>query len=989
MNKIKQISARFLSVSFAVLLSVFTLSAQQRTITGTITGADGEPLPGASVIVKGTTNGAFADLDGKYSISAPVGSVLEYSFVGFLNQEVTVADQSVVNIVLQEDADLLDEIFVVGYAVGNKRTVSGAVERVKAEEMNDGFVSNPLDAIRGKIPGMVISSAGGNFNSSPTVRIRGTSSLSGGSDPLVIVDGVFSSMDVLERLNQQDIEEITVLKDASETAQYGSRGAAGVIVVTTVRGQDGTSNVTYNGQVGLSHAFKNLEVLSADEWRTFSREHAGGAGTDMGFDTNWIEWLQRDVAMQNNHSVSLSHGSSRGNIRASIGMNNRQNIVRNSNFQNYNARVNVSQYVFDRKLRLDFNMSGNYRQMENPRTAPFAGALSYNPTFPSERNPETGVWDVDAQVFNATHPGEALEGESLIEASEVNVNGRATYTIIPGLTASAFGSFTYNTNVGKNYTPNDLSGSSSYRGSAGVTNRQNKNLMGSVQLNYDKTLGKHAINALALVEGQVYNSFNSGITVNGFETNYFKYNNLEAGAVINWGNATSGTSRNSLLSYMGRINYMYADKYVLTANLRADGSSKLGANNKWGFFPSASAAWIITNEEFMKNQQLFSNLKLRVGYGVTGNQDAISAYNSIEVLQPNGVTNLGGQSVTTYGIIQNSNPDLRWEKKYTFDVGLDFSMIKGGRLRGTIDYYRSTTKDMLYTYNVPVPPFTYPTLLANMGEMTNNGFEVALTGVLISKKDMRLTVTGNAAFNKNKLVSLHGTYNGEELTTSEWVTLASATGNGLTSNTQVTFMGEGYPVGIFRLPVFNGFETDAEGKRHYTAKSHNEDGTVDSSVNSADREILGQAIPKVTSSFNVQFDWKQFTVSTQLTGAFGHKIYNFTSMANSNLEAFPTYNVLKTAPEFNVWGIPYHNSYWLEKGDYVHLEYITLGYNIPTKGKVLSNARVSLSCNNIATFTGYSGLTPMINSQSINGGVDARNVYPLMRTYTLQLMLTF
>ena len=596
------------------------------------------------------------------------------------------------------------------------------------------------------------------------------------------------------------------------------------------------------------------------------------------------------------------------------------------------------------------------------------------------------MWDVDRNVAGqTTHPGEVLESKTNIESTSLNATGRLTYNILPGFTASLFGSFDYRSSQTKSYSPNDLFNTTSYRGQASIRNSARRNWMTNFQLSYIKDIGKHSINALALAEAQEYYSFSNSSTARGFDTNYFGWNNLEAGSDVKYGDVTSSASKNTLLSYMARINYMYDDRYVITLNARADGSSKLGANHKWGFFPSASAAWIITNEEFMKNQDLISNLKFRVGYGVTGNQDAISALNSLQMLSPTGATSFNNQSSVTYGIISNANPDLKWEMKYTFDIGLDFALWDG-RLQGTFDYYRSTTKDLLYTYDVSVPPFTYPTLLANMGEMTNNGFELSLTGDVINTRDMRLTLSGNVAYNKNKLVSLNGTYNGEQLTTPEWVSLATAQSSGLTANTGVTYMGEGYPVGVFRLPVWEGWNEDENGHKTYVLKDLDGDGTVDQS-DLGDREILGQVIPKVTANFNVRFAWKNFDISAQLNGAFGHHIYNFTSNAMNYMGAFPVMNVMKGAPEKGIYEL-LHSSYYLEKGDYVNIEYITIGYNF---GKALGvqNARVALSCNNVGTITGYSGLTPLINSQSMNGGVDARNVTPLMRTYTLQLILTF
>jgi len=980
--QIKNLLQHFVLFSAAMLLSV-SMFAQTINVSGTVTDNNDLPVIGASVMVPGTTVGTVTDLNGKYVLNGVDSKgTLQFSSIGYATITVAINGKSVVDAVLAEENEQLEETVVVGYAVGNKRSVSGTVERVRAEDMNTGYVSSPIDAIRGKVAGLVMSNTGGSLGT-PTIRLRGTSSLSGGSEPLVIIDGVFSSISALSQLSAQDIAEMTVLKDASETAQYGSRGAAGVIVVQTVRGEEGRASVSYNGQFGISQKYKTIEMLSADEYRQYG---AGALSSDLGASTNWFEWIQNPIVFQNNHNISLSQGTTRSNMRASIGINDRNGLVRGTKNTNYTSRFNATQNAFNNKLKMEMNLSANYRT-NHSNGSPLAGALIYNPTYPDHRNPETGIWDIDSNVATmTTHPGESLESETVGENIGVTASGRITYTIVKGLTASLFGSFDYSSNVSKSYTPNDLYSSRSSRGSASVSNSNSRNWMTSFQINYNKEIGKHSINALAVGEAQDYFSFSSGASASGFDTNYFKYYNLGAGAVVQYGDVSSSASGNRLLSAMARFNYMYDNKYVITLNARTDGSSKLGANHKWGFFPSASIAWVMSNEGFMKDQDLFSTVKWRVGYGVTGNQNSISALNSLMMLQPNGTTTYNGASTVTYGITSNSNPDLKWEMKYTFDAGVDFTMLKG-RLRGVFDYYRSRTTDLLYNYKVSVPPFTYNTLLANMGEMTNNGFELSLTGDIIKTKDMKLTVSANGAINKNKLVSLHGTYKGEELTTSKWVTLASASGQGLTSNTGVTYMSEGYPVGLFRLPVSEGFTTNDKGQNVYKLKDINGDGTVDMS-DDGDREILGQVIPKFTSNLSISFNYKKFDISAQLNGAFGHSIYNFTSNSLSYMGNFPVMNVLKTAPELNLYEF-YNTSYWLEKGDYVNLEYITVGYNFTKALRGFQNARLAISCNNIGTITGYSGLTPMINSQSINGGIDARNVSPIMRTYTMQLVLTF
>ena len=982
MNK-KLIAKLFLSLCLT-LASVGVFA--QVNVSGTVTGPDGVGIPGAAIMLQGTRTGVATNIDGKYTISITGRDpVLEISCIGYETQAVPVNGRSVINVVLEEEKTQLDETLVIGYAVGNKRSVSGAVEKVTADKLNKGYVADAIEALSGNVPGLLITNNGGNINGEPTVRLRGTSSLSGGNDPLVIIDGVFSNLSQLQNLAVEDLADLTVLKDASETAQYGSRGAAGVIVATTKRGERGQFNVEYSGRLGVSTIAREILPLNADQWRKLVNDICPGSGYDMGYDTEWMKWVRNDHPFQNNHTISLTHGTDNYNMRASIGANLQNSLIKETTNNNYNINFAANQKALGGRLVFDLNLRASQRNQKNIGGNVMSGALTYNPTFPGHRNPETDKWDRDPNSMMAGHPGEAFESPTYITGNNITASGKITWNIIKGLQLSAFGSYGRMLSSNKNYSPTTISTSV---GTATIRNTERTDMMGNIQLSYIKTFGKHEINALGLVEAQKVETFTSSMSASNFDTNKFGFNRMDAGAVVKYGNVSSNATANQLLSYMARLNYMYDSRYVLTANLRADGSSKLGANNKWGFFPSASAAWILTNEQFMKGLRYLNNLKIRVGYGLTGNQDAITAYNSLQVMNPTGITNYIGLPTVTYAIGSNANPDLKWETKATFDVGVDFAFFRS-RLSGTIDYYRSRTKDMLYTYKVPVPPFVYTSLLANMGEMTNNGIEFAIRGDVIRSKDWTLNVSANAAYQVNKLISLHGTYNGEELTTPKYIVLASGTAGGLTSNTGVTYMTEGKPVGIFRLPVHDGFDEDVQGHLHYRVKDLDGNG-VDLS-DEGDREEMGQAMPKVTANMTINLRWKNFDLATQLQGAFGHKIYNFTSMCLHDLSGFPMYNVLQEAIDDNIYGLS-HTSYYLEKGDYVNIAYVTLGYNLPvsvTRNSLIKGMRVAFSCNNVATITGYSGLTPMINSASISGGVDARNVFPIMRTFTLQFNVKF
>ena len=977
------------------------IKQQNKKISGVVKDAQGEPMIGVSVLEEGTQNGTVTDFNGNYVLEVQNGkAALVFSYIGYVSKKVSIGNLSVVNVALDEDVQRLDDVVVVGYAIGNKRSVSGAVEKVKKEDMNSGVVTEPLDAVKGKVAGVVISNVGGDPTSDMNIRIRGTTSLSGGNDPLVIIDGVFGDLSMLNAISPSDIESLTILKDASETAQYGSRGASGVIVVTTAKGRAGFAQIEYNGLFGVNKVYKNLGMLTADEWRA-GAVAMGLSTNDMGASTNWFEEVERSASLTQTHNLSFTSGNDNSNLRASLGVIRRPGLLKNSSSNSYTAKVDASQYAFQKRVKFDLGMFGSRRegdhQFDMYRT--IYSAAAYNPTYPNYKNPETGIWDEDKTAIEVYNPLGMLEITNKKIASHVNVNGRVNVEIIKGLNLTGFGSYTYYSLNDRRYIPNDIQqGSMNGNGQGYLKYAERNDLMGNLQLNYAREFGRHSINALALLEAQTQSLFESSTKTSGYETNYFTYNNLKAGANISWGDATSNATRFALLSYMARFNYMYDSRYVVTANVRRDGSSKLGYGNKWGFFPSASVAWIASNEAFMKSLTFIDNLKVRAGYGVTGNQDAIDPYQSLSLMAPNGTTLVDGSATTTFYIDSNPNPDLRWEKKYTFDVGVDLAMFQS-RLRLTMDYYASTTKDMLYTYTVPVPPFVYTSMLANLGEMTNNGFEVAISGDIIKKKDFSLTVGTNLSFQKNKLKSLSGTYMGSEFTTSKYIQVSAVNAPSLTQYAGVTYLTEGQPLGVFYIPHCNGLVEKEDGKFVYDIADLDGDGKVDLS-DSGDRYIAGQALPKVYMGGFVNMRYKDFDLAVQLNGAFGHKIYNGTSLTFNNLSLYPTYNILDGALDKRIYDIKI-SDYYLENGNYVNIEYITLGYNIPVKKlkieKYLKSLRLAFSVNNVATITGYSGMTPLINSanvaskSSVSGtlGVDDKLIYPLSRTYSLSLGVKF
>ena len=983
----------------AVGLTCAMSSYAQSVVQGSVKDASGEPLIGVTIQVKGEQGGTVTDIDGNFKLpNVKPGATLVFSYVGYSNKEVAVGNQSNINVSLSEDNKQLDEVVVVGYAVGTKRTVSGAIERVGKGDMNKGVVTTAADALKGKVSGVVISQNGGDPMGSTNIRVRGTSSLSGGNDPLVIIDGVFADMTMFNALQPGDIESMTILKDASETAQYGSRGAAGVIVVTTTKGKNGFASLSYNGTLGVNTIFKNLEMLSADAYRATATK-MGVAFTDLGGNTNWFDEIERSAGLTQTHNIAYSSGNDSGNYRASVGFVQLQGALKNSDMRNYTVKLDATQYAFNKKLKLELGVLGSERdgKMQYDPQKMFYSAAAYNPTYPTYKNPQTGEWDEDRLANEIYNPLGQLEVQDRFDVGSLNAHGKATVTLADGLFLSAFGSYTRMNLDHKRYVPNDIQqGRINGNGWAYIRNMKRTDIMGNLQLTYTKDFGEHHIDALALMEGQQYQTFWNSEQSFKFDTHYFGFNNMKAGANVSWGDVDSESTEYTLCSYMARLNYMYGNRYIATVNLRTDGSSKLGEGHKWGWFPSASVAWVVSQEPFMKEVRWVDNLKVRLGYGVTGNQDVIAPYNSLALYAPNGVTSVNGVNTTTYAIHSNDNPDLKWEVKHTFDIGIDFAAFQN-RLNVTLDWYTSKTKDLLYTYTVPVPPFTYNTLLANMGEMTNSGFEIGVRGDIIRTKDFTFNSGMNLSFQKNKLNSLSGTYKGQRLTTSEHIPVANINAAGLTQNTGVTYLMEGQPIGVFYLPHCKGIDD----KGQYIIEDLDKNGTIDTG-DSGDRKVCGQAIPKAYLGWDFTFKYKNWDLTMQFNGAFGHKIYNGTGMTYSNLSNFPTYNVLSDAPEKGIKDIQI-SDYWLEKGDYVNFEYITLGYTFnkkQLKADWIQSIHLGLAVNNVCTLTGYSGLTPMINSASLvrvdegrttygTLGVDDKRLFPLTRTFSFNVSVNF
>ena len=880
----------------------------------------------------------------------------------------------------------LDSLITVGYATGSIKNLSGSVEKITELQMNRDQITNPLDAIRGRVPGLTIQRGTNGQAALDAVRLRGTTSLTSGNDPLIIVDGVFGDLNMLTSIYPTDIESFTILKDASETAQYGSRGASGVIEVTTKKGISGKTRVSYNGSFGITSVYKNLSMLSANGFRQVAGER-GLSILDLGNNTDFQKEIEQ-TGFQQNHHIAFYGGSDASSYRVSLGYVDRQGVIQNQDMKNFTSNMNMSQNIFGNFIRCELGMFGSVQKNHNlfDYQKTFYSAATFIPTFPNHKNTETGSWDQITSASQITNPLAWMEVKDHDATSHISTHARLTFNLMDDLKLVMFGAYTYNIVENSQYLPTSVwAHGQAYKGT-----KKMESLLGNLMLSYKKNWRKHFFDVLALAELQKETYTGYYTTVTNFSSDQFGYDNLQAGAIRLWEGTNSYYEEPHLASFMGRFNYTYADRYILTVNARTDASSKFGSNHKWGFFPSVSAAWAVSEEEFMKRIPLVDNLKLRVGYGLAGNQNGIDSYTTLGLVRPNGVVPVGNSAVVTLGEMQNINPDLKWEVKHTFNAGVDLGMF-GNRLLLSVNYYNSKTTDMLYLYNVSVPPFTYNTLLANIGSMRNSGTEIAIGITPLKTPDMELNINANITFQRNKLLSLSGVYNGENISAPEYKSLASLDGAGFHGGyNHIVYQIVGQPLGVFYLPHSNGLVSDGDGGYTYGIADLNGGGI--SLEDGEDRYVAGQAVPKTLLGSNISFRYKRFDISVQINGAFGHKVYNGTSLTYMNMNIFPDYNVMEEAPRRNIKDQT-ATDYWLEKGDYVNFDYLTIGWNVPLAKaqKYIRSLRLALTVNNLATISGYSGLSPMINSSTVNStlGVDDKRGYPLARTYTVGLSINF
>ena len=862
--------------------------------------------------------------------------------------------------------------------------IVGSMAKVGAKQMNKGLVNSAINALSGQAVGVnVVTNGQDRMAMLTSVRVRGTTSLTGGNDPLVLIDGVSSDLSTLSTIYPADIESFTILKNASETSKYGSRGASGVIEVKTKRGNGSKFQIYYDGTAGFDVVYKRLRMLNASEYVSAAKA-LGLDYVDKGYDTNFQKEIVR-TGFVNSHHVAFSGGSEKSNYRASLGYVRGQTVIKNKDYNNFVAKLDISQLAFDERLKIDFGAFGSSQQDEKIFDIQ---ALSYstaamNPTLPFHKTGNGWQRNGNASQIGPTEPllFERNDEKNLTFNSHLQLSLQLTHN----LHLAALGSYSYTSTENGRFAPTWVWAQGlAYRGE-----RKTEDMLGNISLDWKYRWGINNLSATILAEYQKKKIAAFWTQVKGLTNNYFGYDNLGAASDRPYGGTGSSYADPSLTSFMGTLTYTLLDRYTLNLTTRADGSSMVGKDHTWGIFPSISATWDMKKESFLRNNKSISLLNLRTGYGRSGNLGGISSYLTLRQYIPVGLISYNGTPTVTMGTLRNSNPDLRWETRSTFNIGTDLGLFNN-RLLLTAEYYYSKTTDMLYEYDVPVPTFAFDKLLANIGSMSNSGFELGIGVVPISKKDMELNVNVNMAWQKNKLLSLNGKLNGRDMTASDITPIGSMNGAGFHGGyNDILYQIVGQPLGVFYLPHCKGIVDNGHGHNKYDIADLNNDNVIDLSDH-GDRYIAGQATPKMTLGSNISFRYKVFDISLQMNGAFGHKIFNGTTLSFLNMSNFPDYNVLAEAPARNIVDQNV-TDYWLEKGDYLNFDYLTIGWNTPIKNKYISSLRVSFSINNLATITSYSGLTPIINSYVVDNtlGIDDKRTYPPYRTYSIGVSIKF
>lgn len=1005
------------ALMLALLFANSVVALAQSTVTGVVKDDLGEPLAGTKVQVKGTKNVVMTDANGKFSIRANKGQQLVFSFMGFTEKTVPV-DGKPMNIMMAEDAKTLNDVVVIGYGSLARKEVASSITSLRPQDMDVAVVTSPEQMLQGKVPGLVITNTS-DPNGQASISLRGASSLrdaDGAMEPYYVVDGVPGVS--LSLVAPEDIESIDVLRDASATAIYGSKAANGVIIVTTKKGsKSGRTSVSYSGYVAADKAIKTLDMMSGTQLLDFANRASYDLSASVRYDVNNpanTDWQKEGMrtAFTHSHNISINGGHNKTAYSASLSYLDKDGVVRGSDMNHVTARTFLQTSILKDHLDISIGLNGSVKNNHSNQavdggysvggTDAIDAMYYYNPLVPV-RNAD-GSWYEELNISQNYNPLSIIN-EDRYNTTEKRLQGvgKLTAHIIEGLDLNM--NFSYQ-NSQWNYNNYNSTKSQIYKSDHGRATRRTRSDIDKqmeVYANYGHTWNeKHK---LALMAGysweQQDHNDGFGVSTYNFYNDDLKYYDVAMAASLNNPVSNNGGVTSSLLSvlrmisFYARANYSFDNRYMFQATIRRDGSSAFGTDNRWGTFPSFSAAWRVTEEKFMKNQNVFNDLKFRIGYGVSGNSLGFGVYDArhIYARAGNPIAGILNGATWYYPTLTgtNANPNLKWERTGMFNIGLDAEFL-GGRLGGTIEYYIKRTKDLIHWYAVSGSKYPYGgTMPANVGEISNKGVELTINAIPVQGKEFQWNTTFTLSHNKNKV---------EKISNGEFSVTYIPEGNtdiGGVTNSSVQRIMEGCPIGQFYLPEFAGYD-----ERGVTVFNDYENGVLvgtTTSPNESDYRKAGSAQPKVVFSWSNTLTWKKWSLSAFFQGVGGNKIFNakeayysnITNVKNGKNGLVSLYNQIVDNPaRINDTNSQYPSTRYLEKGSYLRLSALTLGYDFGRLGDWIQNLRLYATVNNVFTITGYDGCDPEINLGGLQPGIDWRqSTYPRTRTYLFGVNINF
>ena len=979
---------RVLLSSALLLVSTFTFA--QSKVSGTVKDANGEPLIGVSVMEVGTNNGAVTDMNGNYTLNVKPGAKLKLSYIGFTPKTVKAGSNS--QIVLQEDNTALNEVVVVGYGTMRRKDVTSSITTVKAEDLNQGVFTDPGQMLQGKVPGLVVSSTA-DPNGSPTITLRGASTLrTGAMSPYYVVDGI-PGVDI-SIVSPEDIESIDVLRDATATAIYGSKAANGVIIITTKKGSKERTNVTYNGYVAIDNILKKYDVCTADDLRQYAKDNNitlkdGGANTD------WQDEVLR-TGISHNHNVNISGGNGSTSYMISGDLRKREGVIKMTGFDRFNVRSLVSTKTLKDHLTISIGANMMYGKHfgvpSGNEGASVLDAMNYYSPTNAVKNAD-GTWTVGSGSKNYNPLALMEENKSETVWKRNQFVGKTALELWKGLVWNVNYSWSnyQSTYSAYNTRNSQLEGIGNKNGQATRNTYFGREQTFETYLNYNFKAGKNKFDLMAGYSWEEKkNNDGFGLSVEGYYNDDLGWYNMSyAQTILGVQNSVQSGYLEKVrnISFYGRVNYSFDSRYMLQATIRRDGSSVFGKNNRWGTFPSVSAAWNITEEKFMQNQHIFDNLKLRAGYGISGNAMGFDVYSSYNTYGASGTFVYDGKTYRTYGATKNANPDLKWESTGMLNIGLDFAFLKG-RLNGTVEVYHKKTKDLIWSYPVSTTQYIYGWMDANVGEITNKGIEFTLNAVPVRTKNFMWSTTLNLSHNKNTVDKMQNeTFHTTNLTQGDPM-VAGVSADGWTQRIM-----EGEPIGTFYTYQYAG---TVNGRSEYYVLDENGNRTGETTNNPSlkDRSITGCAQPELNAGWNNTLTYKNWSLNAFITGVFGNDVYNGPRAHYTAAQMFSDgKNVLKEFLSNPVGdassSLP--SDRYIEKGSYVRLQTLSLSYTFRNCfNDWIQDLTLYGTANNLFTITSYKGLDPEVNMGGIDPGIDYRwSRYPHTRTFMVGVKINF